>query len=119
MKRRFALLRGLFAFVLATTAVVHALHAIRADSGSPARHAVFVAINCVGAALLLVHPGAAFVFMAVLTLQQFQSHGSSLLESLRAHAAGKGPIDWTSALVLAFFPLVLVCLGLELKKRPR
>jgi hypothetical protein len=111
--RLFLVLRCGFAALFGVAAVSHGLRVFGDAGGSVGRHALFVVINLIGALLLVVSPRVALPFLTLLALQQIPSHGSALFDSLRAYAAGSGPIDWASVLVLLFFPGALTMLVFE------
>ena len=106
----FRALRAAAAALFGVTAVNHAVLAARGE-GNVGRHEVFVTIDVALAALLLFRraPRAALVPVAVLAVQQVESHGSDLVASMR----GAGPFDWTSLGVLLFFPALVTLLVVE------
>ena len=97
------------ALLLAVAALSHALQAAF-GSGDVSRHALFVAINLLLALLVATRPRWSVVPLAILTLQQFHSHGTALVRSLQASSA---TFDWTSLAVLIFFPLLVALLAWE------
>jgi hypothetical protein len=77
--------------------------------GDVARHAIFVGLDLAFATILVLVPRWALIPAVPLTVQQMWSHGSDLVESVR----GAGSVDWISALVVVFFPALLVLLVVE------
>jgi len=85
------------------------------NASPPIRHAVFVAINifCV---LGFVRRPPYFVFLfALLLVQQYSSHGSSLIRNWNE----SGLIDWIDLLVVILLPIFLIALILERKNKKR
>jgi hypothetical protein len=105
--RSFFVLRVLAALGFASAAVNHAVHAAHGE-GVVVRHEVFVGINLLLGALLVLRPRIAIVPIALLSLQQIPSHGRDFVQSL--HEAN---VDWPSLGVVFFFPAVLALLVAE------
>jgi hypothetical protein len=76
------------------------------------RHAVFVGINAVGAALLVWRPRWLVLPIGALAAQQIVSHGGDLIRSM----TGPGPLDVMSLGVMVFFPILLVAIGVEKRR---
>jgi len=90
-------------------------HLVAIFNGAPSvgRHALFVAINLVFACgFLRPWPGFA-VLVAVLCVQQFLSHGGTLVRVLRT----ENRLDWPSVVVLITMPLALAVTVLDARRR--
>lgn len=100
-----------FAAIALAFLAVAALHLVRliappaGDPSTPARHAVFMAINLAVGAGLLLRPRWFLVVFGLLTIQQLHSHGGALIERWRQTGAPSGED-------LAVVVLVPVILGL-------
>ena len=95
-------------------AAFHALTALglTPGDGSPVwRHALFTGIDTLGAVLLVQRPRWLVFPAALLTLQQFGSHGSRVLRWWQADRA----IDWISIVLLASLGVTVVLLWQERK----
>jgi len=109
-RRRFFLVASL---LFAGTAVFHVVEMAR--SGFTWRHLAFVGINLLSASLCVLRPRRWFpLYFFFLTVQQVESHGGDLLTAWRASAT----IDWVSALVVGFLP-ILFGLALAEERAPR
>jgi hypothetical protein len=73
------------------------------------RHAAFVLINGVAAALLAWRPRWVALPIALLAVQQLASHGADLVRSMSA----PGALDIASLGVVVFFPVLLAAIALE------
>lgn len=93
--------RWAFVAAFAVTFVVHAVACVHGED-SPARHALFGALNAAFAVLFGLRVRWTFYPLVVLALQQTWSHGGDLVA-----AARRGAFDVTSALVLLFLPFAL------------
>jgi hypothetical protein len=97
---------ALAALAFVGTGVLHAVRGISrdpADSSSPTRHAVFVGLNLLTAAGLLLRPRW-FVFpFAALVLQQLHGHGGRALADLQASGAPRAE----DVVVVLAMPLLL------------
>ena len=101
-----ALLHRIVAAVLAIGAAYHAAALVwpaLAEAAPAWRHGLFVAINAVMAAGMLLRPRAFTVLFAALALQQMYSHGSHALSTW----SDERRIDWASAFVLVAIPIAL------------
>ncbi len=90
-------------------AAVHALALARPEAGDgspPWRHAVFVVVNLLVAAGVVVRPRGFAAAFAALTAQQLWSHGRAAVDAWR----DAGRVDWASVVVLLAMPAVLVAL---------
>jgi len=107
VRKRFFLLAAL---LFAGTAVFHVVEMAR--SGFTPRHLVFVGVNLVSASLCVTRPRRWFpLYLFCLTLQQGYSHGGDLIRTWQSTAK----VDWTSALMIAFLPLLLALALIEEK----
>ncbi len=97
--------------LFAVAAVNHAVLASRGE-GVVWRHELFVGINLVAAAGLVVRPRWMLAPLALLACQQIPSHGADLVRSIR----GPEPVDWPSLGVVLFFPAVLTLLVVERRR---
>jgi hypothetical protein len=97
------------AVLLALAALSHALQAAL-GARDIHRHELFVGINGVLALLIVTRPRWSLWPLAVLTVQQIQSHGTALVRSIQNPSAA---FDWTSLAVLAFFPMLIALLAIE------
>lgn len=97
--------RWFFVLAFAVTAVFHVVQALEgatAEGSSPARHAVFAAINAFFALAFARDLRWTALPLALLVVQQGWSHGTDLVTAARL-----GHFDLASALVLVFLPLAL------------
>jgi hypothetical protein len=75
------------------------------------RHVVFALINCICIYGILKRPVWFIWFLGLLTLQQWYSHGSYLIEYWRT----SHHLHWISLAVIVLMPLLLYLLILEKK----
>jgi hypothetical protein len=97
-------------------AVFHALSAtgVVPGDGSPAwRHALFVVVDVAGAWALWLRPRWLLWPLALLTVQQFTSHGSRIVRWWQADRA----VDWISIVLLAALSVAVVLLWQERRKQ--
>ncbi len=79
------------------------------NESPPWRHAVFV-IVCIFCAYGFIKRPTYFIYLfAVLFLQQFFSHGQSLVFQWSEYHK----IDWVSFMLLIFMPFPLICLVID------
>ena len=89
------------------TAIYHVVGVFYVINDSPPwRHLLFVAINLLCAYGFLKRPQFFVYLFAILLVQQFYSHGSSIVNMW----VEKKQIDWISIAVLIFLPVALVSL---------
>ena len=106
--RIYRVVRFVAAALLVFTAGFHVLRAAGGE-GNVARHVVFVVVDLVLAALLLLRPRWAFYPALLLSVQQVYSHGLDLSQSF----LGSAPLDKTSLAVCLFFPTLMTLLYME------
>lgn len=75
----------------------------------PWRHAVFFAVNCICIYGLLKTPKWFTWFIAILTIQQWYSHGSYAIELWQKQHT----IHWISVGVIIFLPVIFILLLLN------
>ena len=75
----------------------------------PWRHAVFFAVNCICIFGLLKRPEWFTWFIAILTIQQWYSHGSYVIELWQKQHT----IHWISVGVIIFLPVIFILLLLN------
>ena len=94
----FAICVGLFIF----TVGFHLYEMIR--FGFTGRHFLFVLINLCSAWMTYKRPKVLFpTYFFFLTLQQVFSHGGAFVSTWKTSST----IDWSSALIVLFFPILL------------
>lgn len=88
-------------------AIYHAIGLFYPINEAPVwRHALFAVINVVAAVCFIKRPACFLPVFALLTVQQFYSHGTFLIYTWQQ----KQTIDWPSVLVLVFMPIALYAL---------
>ena len=101
-----------FAFISFIVMLYHIKGIFHPTTLTPAwRHGIFVLINIICIYGLLKRPIWFIWFVAILTLQQWYSHGSYALELWQI----ENKIHWISLAVIIFLPLLLTLLIIERK----
>jgi len=102
----------IFALLALLLAAYHLVGIFYPINSSPYwRHLIFVLLNLFCAYGLIARPKFFNYFFFLLMLQQFYSHGGSLLNQWSARKS----IDWASLFVLIFLIVIFVNLILEAK----
>jgi hypothetical protein len=102
----------IFALLALLLAVYHFVGIFYPINSSPYwRHLIFVFVNLFCSYGLIARPRFFNYFFFLLMLQQFYSHGGSLLNQWSARKS----VDWVSLFVLIFLIVIFVNLILETK----
>ena len=97
----------MFAVLSFFVAVYHLVGVFYKVNDSPVwRHLLFVAINLFCVYGILKRPGYFVYLVALLLVQQYYSHGISLVKMWME----KKQVDWISLLVLLLLPIIFICL---------
>lgn len=104
----------LFIALSASAALYHSAAFFYPVDKSPLwRHGVFIVVNTIIIYGLLKRPTWFEWFIALLTLQQWYSHGNYLLKYWKEQHS----IHWISAGVIVLLPLLLLCLIIDRKNK--
>ncbi|MEP7141566.1 MAG: hypothetical protein ABI707_01790 [Ferruginibacter sp.] len=113
-KKIFNIIFLLFALAAFFTAIYHLKSIFYPTPDTPSwRHALFVAINIFVIYGLLKRPVWFVCFVAILTLQQWYSHGSyAYMLWQKEHI-----IHWISVAIILFLPLLFILLLMDQKNK--
>lgn len=106
-------------FHLATflTFIVGSYHLIgifyKVNDATPAHHALFTVINFICVYGFIKRPKFFVFAFGVLVIQQYYSHGSSLIEHWQTYHT----INWIDFFILFFAPIFLVYLVIDWRER--
>jgi hypothetical protein len=113
-KKGFNTIFILYAVVIFFVMLYHFKGIFYPSANTPAwRHALFVLINLICLYGLLKRPGWFIWFIAILTIQQWYSHGSYAIHLWRTQHI----IHWISVADILLLPILIILLGTDKKNK--